>query len=95
MGWGLDTTAEALLASEGGAGLESREAVLEICKRVSCPVLVIHGDEDRIRPAAHGAELARLTGGTLVAFEGGGHLPHARDPVKVNLLIREFVESVA
>ena len=95
VGWGLDTTAEALLASEGGAGLESREAVLEICKRVSCPVLVIHGDEDRIRPAAHGAELARLTGGTLVAFEGGGHLPHARDPVKVNLLIREFVESVA
>ena len=95
VGWGLDTTAETLLASETGAGLGSREAVLEICGRVGCPVLVIHGVEDRIRPVAHGAELARLTGGTFVAFEGGGHLPHARDPVRVNLLIREFVESVA
>ena len=25
---------------------------------------------------------------------GSGHSPHARDPVKVNLLIREFVESL-
>jgi pimeloyl-ACP methyl ester carboxylesterase len=92
--WGLDTTPETLLASEDGAGLASREAVLEICERVGCPVLVIHGKEDRIRPVAHGAELARLTRGTFVAFEGGGHLPHARDPVRVNLLIRRFVESV-
>ena len=27
-------------------------------------------------------------------LEGAGHAPHARDPVKVNLLIREFVESL-
>jgi pimeloyl-ACP methyl ester carboxylesterase len=93
--WGLDTNVETLLASEAGAGLGPREAVLEICERVQCPVLVVHGNDDRIRPVAHGAELARVTGGTFVAFEGGGHLPHARDPVKVNLLIREFVESVA
>jgi pimeloyl-ACP methyl ester carboxylesterase len=95
VGWGLDTTAETLLASEGGAGLGSRENVLEICEQVRCPVLVIHGEDDRIRPVAHGAELARLTGGTFVGFAGGGHIPHARHPVKVNLLIREFVESVA
>ncbi len=95
VGWGLDTTAETLLASEGGAGLGSREKVEELAERIRCPVLVLHGDEDRIRPVAHGAELARLTGGMFVAFEGGGHLPHARDPVKVNLLIRDFVESVA
>ena len=28
-------------------------------------------------------------------IEGGGHLPQARDPVKVNLLIRDFVRRVA
>ena len=83
VGWGLDTTPETLIASEGGAGLGSREAVL-----------VIHGEDDRIRPVAHGGELARLTGGSFVAIEGGGHLPHARHPVKVNLLIRDFVESL-
>jgi pimeloyl-ACP methyl ester carboxylesterase len=95
VGWGLGTTPETLLASEGGAGLGSREKVEELCAQVRCPVLVIHGQEDRVRPVAHGAELARLTGGTFVEFEDGGHLPHARDPVKVNLLVRDFVESVA
>ena len=66
----------------------------EVCSRVRCPVLVLHGDEDRIRPHAHGAALAELTGGTLVTLEGSGHCPHARDPVKVNLEIRDFVESL-
>ena len=32
--------------------------------------------------------------GRLVTLAGSGHLPQARDPVKVNLLIREFVESL-
>jgi pimeloyl-ACP methyl ester carboxylesterase len=95
VGWGLDTTAETLVASEGGAGLGSRERVEQLAAQIRCPVLVIHGNEDRIRPFAHGAELARLTGGSFVAFEGAGHLPHARDPVKANVLLRKFVESVA
>ena len=95
VGWGLDTDAETLLASEDGLGVESWEGAVEMCAQIRCPTFVIHGSDDRIRPVAHGAELARLTGGTFVAFEGGGHLPHARDPVKVNLLIRDFAESVA
>ena len=61
---------------------------------MQCPVLVLHGDEDAIRPLAQGAALAEATGGTFVTLEGSGHCPHARDPVKVNLLIREFVESL-
>jgi pimeloyl-ACP methyl ester carboxylesterase len=93
--WGLDTDAETLLASEGGLGLESRESAIEICARIRCPTLVLHGSDDRIRPPAHGAELAERTGGRLVTLEGSGHILHARDPVKVNLLIRDFVESVA
>jgi predicted glycosyltransferase len=37
--------------------------------------------------------LAELTGGAFVLMEGSGHCPHARDPVKVNLLLRDFVEQ--
>ena len=55
---------------------------------------MIHGDEDAIRPHAQGAALAEVTGGRLVTLAGSGHLPQARDPVRVNLLIREFVESL-
>jgi pimeloyl-ACP methyl ester carboxylesterase len=94
VGWGLDTDPETLIIIETAPGLGSREQTLELCARVRCPVLVLHGSEDRIRPYAHGAELAAATGGTLVTLEGSGHIPLARDPVRVNLLIREFVESL-
>ena len=90
VGWGLDSDPETLILTQTAPGLGSREDVVEICSRVRCPVLVLHGDEDRIRPHAHGAELAELTGGTLVTLEGSGHCPHTRDPVKVNLQIRDF-----
>ena len=43
-------------------------------------MLVLHGDEDAIRPHAQGAALAEATGGTLVTLDGSGHCPHARDP---------------
>ena len=36
-----------------------------------------------------------MTGGELVALEGSGHCPHARDPVRVNLLLRDFVAPAA
>jgi pimeloyl-ACP methyl ester carboxylesterase len=94
VGWGLDTDPETLALTEVAPGLATREEVLELCSRVRCPVLVLHGDEDAIRPPAHGAALADATGGTLVVMEGSGHIPLARDPVKVNLLIRDFVASL-
>jgi pimeloyl-ACP methyl ester carboxylesterase len=58
---------------------------------VRCPVLVVHGDEDAIRPLANGAKLAELTDGELVTLGGSGHAPHVRDPVRVNLFLRDFV----
>jgi hypothetical protein len=38
------------------------------------------------------AKLAELADGELVTLEGSGHAPHVRDPVRVNLLLREFVK---
>ena len=90
VGWGLETDAETLITLSTGRFLD--EGVMrELCSRVRCPVLVIHGDQDAVSPHARGAELARATGGELVTIEDGGHFPHARDPVKTNLLIRDFV----
>jgi len=48
-------------------------------------------DEDAIRPLADGARLAELVGGELVTMEGSGHAPHVRDPVKVGLLLGDFI----
>jgi pimeloyl-ACP methyl ester carboxylesterase/predicted glycosyltransferase len=91
VGWGLETTPETLIATATAPG-QTREDMLALCERVRCPVLVIHGDRDEISPHARGAELARATNGALVTLEGSGHGPHARDPVRVNLLIRDFVD---
>ena len=94
VGWGLEIEPETLIESCEALGLCGLKSFRDICVRVRCPVLVLHGDEDAIRPHAQGAALAEATGGTLVTLEGSGHGPHARDPVKVNLLIRDFVESL-
>jgi pimeloyl-ACP methyl ester carboxylesterase/predicted glycosyltransferase len=89
IGWGLETTAETLVATEVGNGMDEARA-LDLCRRVRCPVLVIHGTADAITGPGRGVALADATGGDLVLLEGSGHGPHVRDPVKVNLLLRDF-----
>jgi pimeloyl-ACP methyl ester carboxylesterase/predicted glycosyltransferase len=90
VGWALETDGETLATDVQGDGPEPEE-IVEWAGRVRCPVLVIHGSDDRISPHARGARLAELTGGRLATIEAGGHGPHLRDPVKVNLLIDDFV----
>ena len=92
VGWGLETDAETLVATQLAPRLQDEESVRELLSRINCPLLVIHGSDDAVRPCASGARLAELAGGELVVLEGSGHLLHARDPVKVNLLLRDFVK---
>jgi len=94
VGWGLETSPETLVLTQLGAQPASRDEIEAILRRVRCPVLVVHGAEDRVRPHAVGVAVAELTGGALVTIEGGGHCPQARHPVEINLLITEFVESL-
>ncbi|MDH2415091.1 alpha/beta hydrolase [Nocardioides sp. CER19] len=92
--WGRETNAEVLVAEAGGR-VPSAETLRKWCARITTPLLTIHGDHDRISSVRRSELIAELTGGRLVAIEGGGHLPLARDPVKVNHLIRDFVRSAA
>lgn len=94
VGWGLETTPEVMLADADADGADA-EAVGAWCAQVTRPVLVIHGSDDRISPLRRGEALAAATGGRLVTVEGAGHIPLARDPVKVNLLVEDFVRSLA
>jgi pimeloyl-ACP methyl ester carboxylesterase/predicted glycosyltransferase len=89
VGWGLQTTAETLIATEIGNGMDEA-TTRDLCARVSCPVLVIQGTADAISGPGRGIALAEATGGDLVLLEGSGHGPHVRDPVRVNLLLRDF-----
>jgi pimeloyl-ACP methyl ester carboxylesterase len=90
IGWGLETDATTLIATYD-APLLSAEGARRLATQVRCPVLVIHGDQDGLSALSRGAALAEHAGGELVVLEGSGHAPHVRDPVKVNLLLRDFV----
>jgi pimeloyl-ACP methyl ester carboxylesterase len=94
VGWGLETDPETLIATALGEGLDE-QTTRAITERISCPVMVIHGEEDGIRPVEAGAELAALTGGEFLRMPGVGHCPQARKPVAVNLALREFVDRAA
>ena len=90
VGWGLETTPETLIATHDTERLTTEET-RELAHRVRCPVLVIQGSRDAITGKHRGIELAAETGGALAMLEGSGHGPHVRDPVKVNLLLRDFI----
>lgn len=94
LGWAADTNPEVLLAEVAGAQDPKREQLLEWCSKVDSPSLVLHGSDDRITPFERGRVLARATGAQLVTIEGAGHAPIARDPVRANLAIREFVDRL-
>ena len=91
--WALDTEPEAMIAEREGRHAPTGSEAEELCRRVECPCLVIHGSDDRCQPLERGRRVAELTGGELVVLDGAGHLPHCRDPVKVNRLIIDFIEQ--
>jgi pimeloyl-ACP methyl ester carboxylesterase/predicted glycosyltransferase len=93
VGWGLDTDGATLVASNETPDNETR-TTKELCDLVRCPVVVVHGTDDRIIPYANGVRLAELIGGRLETLEGVGHLPQARHPVVINHLIHEFATAL-
>jgi pimeloyl-ACP methyl ester carboxylesterase len=97
LGWAAGTTGEQMLAycfCDPPCPRDDEAYALDVCRRVECPVLVINGDLDQCQPPARSRRVAELTGGELVVIEGAGHLPHARDPVRVNLEIAGFLRRL-
>jgi pimeloyl-ACP methyl ester carboxylesterase/predicted glycosyltransferase len=90
---GLETTPETLIDTIGANPMSQEEAVALI-RQTRCPWLVIHGDGDELQPHARAVRLAEETHGSLVTLKGAGHCSGNRDPVRFNLLIREFTEEL-
>jgi pimeloyl-ACP methyl ester carboxylesterase len=94
--WALESTGAVLATSEEAQDLDlpSRPAFEQQCRHLGIPVLVIHGTLDVCQDVERGRAFAELTGGELVLIEGGGHLPHVRDPVVVNRVVERFVDRL-
>jgi pimeloyl-ACP methyl ester carboxylesterase len=91
----MDTDPETISRGIESDWPNDREQARHLCSQVKCPSLVVQGSEDSIVGPASGAAVAgAVPGARLITLEGSGHAPQLRIPVKVNLLIREFVESL-
>ena len=95
VGWALECDLESMIASEQAPlCVRDRAEAEALVSRIECPVLAVHGEADQCQPSQRSERFAELTGGRFVTLEGAGHLPQAREPVLVNRLFREFVDSV-
>jgi pimeloyl-ACP methyl ester carboxylesterase len=95
VGYGLDTTVAALAATMRTPRSIEPETFAAMAASIRAPALVIQGTDDRIADVSQGASLAStIPGARLELIEGGGHIVNARDPVRVNLLIRELLRTL-
>ena len=94
--WTAGTDAATLIATElAPNSVTSRADARERLRSVRCPTLVIVGSDDAIVSADCGTTAAEVMGSDLLVVERGGHCPQARDPVRVNRSLLEFVDRVA
>jgi len=93
IGWAGDTTGPVVIKTIDARmvlpGFDVSEAMY---RKIRCPILMIHGDNDQIQPYARAKAVAEVTGAELVTIEGGGHNPLARIPAKCNALIVDFLD---
>ena len=95
VGYGLDTDAETLAQTQRAPRTLDVEGLTAMCASLRAPAIVIQGTDERISHVTQGIGLARaIPGARLELIEGGGHIVNAREQVRVNLLIRDFVRQL-
>jgi len=91
--WARDTSGEILVKTvEARIISPSFDVGGAMYRKISCPMLVIHGDDDQLHPHARGKAVAELTGAEFVTIAGSGHNPLGRSPAKCNALILDFLD---
>jgi pimeloyl-ACP methyl ester carboxylesterase/predicted glycosyltransferase len=91
--WAAETDAPTLIRTVQARGIAPKFDVGPgMYARIKCPLLAIHGDDDRIQPHARSVAIAEATGAELVILPGAGHNPLGRVPAKCNELIVDFLD---
>jgi pimeloyl-ACP methyl ester carboxylesterase/predicted glycosyltransferase len=91
--WAGDTTGAVLAKTVEARMIPPSVDIGEaMYRRVRCPTLIIHGDDDQIQPIARAKIVAELTRAELLTIPGCGHNPLVRYPAKCNTAITEFLD---
>ncbi len=90
VGWGLETDPGTMLLGLDAVWENDHDRALELCSKIRCPTLVIQGTADEVVGPDRGpAVSALIDDARLIELVGCGHGIPARDPVKLNQLIRD------
>lgn len=92
VGWALETDGEVIGQAYLRGSAYDRDWLEEKFRAINCPALIVHATADRLIPRESSEILAELIGAELTVLEESGHFPHGRYPVRINHLIRDFVE---
>lgn len=75
--------------------LASRRDSTEFLPGVTCPTLVLVGDQDKITPPALSQVLAdKIPGAVMHVIRGAGHLSNMEEPEEFNRRIEEFLRRL-
>lgn len=89
--WVLDAWTEAW-HSEAFAGWTLDDAL----RRVTCPILAIHGEHDEYGSEAHPRRIGELpANGQSLILRDCGHIPHREKPEEVLDAVRDFLRDIA
>jgi pimeloyl-ACP methyl ester carboxylesterase len=76
-------------------GMAKRPDSFQTLATVSCPTLVVVGDEDALTPPAEAEKMAGcVKGSKLVRIPGAGHLPNIENPEALHRALTDFLASV-
>ena len=91
--WANETTGPVQVMTVEARGIPPAFDVSEaMYRKIRCPMLIIHGENDQIQPYARAQAVAEVTGAELVTIPSGGHNPLGRIPAKCNTLIVDFLD---
>jgi pimeloyl-ACP methyl ester carboxylesterase len=90
----LETDGETLIAATVGFEMYERDEALRLAGEIQCPVLVTQNGGGAFWAKECSGPLAEASGGRLHIFEGLGPGVASRWPVAMNLVLRDFFESV-
>ena len=95
LAWAAETSGAVLARTvEARAIAPAFDISAAMYRSITCPVLMISGDDDRIQPYARAQAVATATGAELVTIRGGGHNPLARFPALCNHTVAAFLNRV-
>jgi pimeloyl-ACP methyl ester carboxylesterase/predicted glycosyltransferase len=91
--WAADTSGPVLAKTVDARTIPPPFDVGEaMYRKIRCPLLMIHGDDDQIQLHARAKAVAEITGAEFVTITGGGHNALGRIPAKINALIVDFLD---